>query len=141
MQRKFVAILDTNVLVSGLLSPNGIPGTIVTRFRNGEFDIVTSRQQLREIRAVLRRPSLAKALPKGTLKQVLQFFTKLKALTKTCKPPSLDWDFRDAGDHFLLDLVAFARPDFLVTGDKALLSLGTVQKTKIVSPSEFVERL
>ena len=63
MAKKPVVVLDTNVFVSGLLSPKGVPGAILLRFRQGAFEIVTSRAQIREIQAVLKRPSLARALP------------------------------------------------------------------------------
>ena len=102
MAKKPAVVLDTNVFVSGLLSPNGAPGLILSRFRNELFDIATSREQIREIQLVLRRPSLVKALPPGTPREVLRFFAKFKRLTRVYTPPQLTWDFGDRNDHFLL---------------------------------------
>ncbi|MFN8943764.1 MAG: putative toxin-antitoxin system toxin component, PIN family [Pseudobdellovibrionaceae bacterium] len=62
MAKKLVVVLDTNVFVSGLISPNGVPGAILQRFRQGEFEIATSKSQIREIQEVLKRPSLVRAL-------------------------------------------------------------------------------
>lgn len=86
MAEKPVVVLDTNVFVSGLLSPSGVPGVILARFRERQFAIATSKAQVREIQAVLRRPSLARALPKGTAREVVRFFVKFKRLTRVYDP-------------------------------------------------------
>lgn len=142
MAKKPVVVLDTNVFVSGLLSSDGVPGAILRRFRQMDFDIVTSKEQLAEIQNVLSRPSLSKALPKGTTKEVLKFLLSFKKLTRVyLNCPSLVWDFEDPKDHFLLDLIVHAKANFLVTGDKKLRSLLLVDATAIVSPTEFLARL
>jgi putative PIN family toxin of toxin-antitoxin system len=135
-------VLDTNVFISGLLSPNGVPGAILRRFRQMDFDIVTSKDQLNEIQDVLRRPSLSKALPKGTTKEVLKFLLSFKKLAKVLPScPSLNWTFEDPGDHFLLDLIVHSKADFLVTGDRKLRELLFVIDTIIISPTEFLGRI
>ena len=35
-------VLDTNVILSGLIKPAGVPGQIVTAWRNGAFRLVLS---------------------------------------------------------------------------------------------------
>jgi uncharacterized protein len=139
--KKPVVVLDTNVFVSGLLSPSGVPGVILQRFRGGHFSIATSKAQVREIQAVLRRPSLAKALPKGTPREVLRFFAQFRRLTEIHSPPKLPWDFGDLNDHFLLDLAVYSKAQFLVTGDKALRGLLLVGSCAVVTPVEFIARL
>lgn len=141
MARKPVVVLDTNVFVSGLISPGGVPGAILQHFRAGQFDIATSKEQIREIRTVLRRPSLARALPRGTPGEVMRFFARFKRLTRVYDPPRLRWDFGDRKDHFLLDLAVGAKTEFLVTGDKALRNLLLVGSCAVVTPVEFLARL
>lgn len=141
MLKSTKVILDTNVFVSGLLSPVGIPGLILFRFRKRDFQIYTSQAQITEIREVLKRPSLQRALPKGTTKEVLRFFMEFKKLTKILNPHPMKWDFPDPDDHFLLDLTVASRANFLVTGDKKLQSLLFVETCSIVSPVEFIARL
>ena len=120
------------------MSPACVPGIVMQTFRNRQFIVATSRAQIREIQDVLKRPSLAKALPKGTTKEVLRFFLKLKKLTKVHRPPKLKWDFGDQNDHFLLDLAVHSKADFLITGDKALQKLTLVGRRAVVSPVEFI---
>ena len=141
MAKKPVAVLDTNVFISGLISPNGVPGAILLRFRQGDFDIATSKTQIREIQDVLKRPSLVRALPKGTPKEILRFFIAFKSLTKIHEPKKLTWDFKDLKDHFLLDLAVHSKADFLVTGDKAIRSLMLVGSCAVTSPVEFLSRI
>ena len=141
MAKKFVVVLDTNVFVSGLLSANGVPGLILTKFRSGEFEIATSKDQVQEIQEVLVRPSLVRALPKGTNREVLKFFLKFKRLARVHKAPKLTWDFGDRDDHFLLDLAVHSKANFLVTGDKALRKLLLVGQCAVITPVEFIGRL
>ena len=49
-------VLDTNVLISGLLSSRNPPGRIVDGIRAGRLSLVVDDRILAEYRAVLRRP-------------------------------------------------------------------------------------
>ena len=51
-------VLDTNVLLSALISPHGAPDTIYNAWRAAQFELVTSTVQLDEIRRVSRYPKL-----------------------------------------------------------------------------------
>ncbi len=55
------AVLDTNALVSGLLSPRGTPAQIIHRWQRGDFLLLTSPALLAELRRVLHYPRIAKA--------------------------------------------------------------------------------
>ena len=52
------AVVDTNVLLSGLLSATGPPGKIVDAIRGGRFKLVDSPSVLDELLDVLPRPYL-----------------------------------------------------------------------------------
>ena len=141
MLEKIVAVLDTNIFISGLLSPNGIPSQVIREFRGKKFNVVTSKEQILEIRDVLTRPNIIRILPQGTAKDVLRFLLKLKKLMTIYDPPVLKWAFPDKKDHFLLDLIVHAKAGFLVTGDKQLQSLNKIDKCHIISPQEFLFEL
>lgn len=63
------AVFDTNVIVSGMLSPHGPPGIIVDRLRSGALRAVLDDRIFDEYREVLLRPRLR--LPKGEVRIVL----------------------------------------------------------------------
>jgi uncharacterized protein len=139
--KKPLVVLDTNVFLSGLISPKGPPASILLIFRSGEFNIATSKAQVKEISLVLKRPSLSRALPPGTPKEILKFFLAFKNLTKIYEPKKLFWEFPDKNDHFLLDLALHSRSDFLISGDKKLLSLSRIGSCEIISPGEFLNKI
>ena len=141
MQIKPVVVLDTNVIVSGIISPLGSPGVILRRYQMGDFALLSSPEQIEEIKDVFNRPKVRKLIPKNLKTELKSFLDNLHHIATVIEPPQLKWDFEDAGDYFLLDLVAHARPDYLVTGDKALRSLLLLMRTAILTPSEFLAAL
>lgn len=62
-------VLDTNVLLSALISPHGPPDIIYRTWRTGKFDVITSLVQLEELRRASRYPSSKQFynLPKSAL--------------------------------------------------------------------------
>lgn len=57
------AVLDANVVVSGLIRPEGPPGRLLVRFlRDGAFELVASPATLSELRRSLRYPRVRKYL-------------------------------------------------------------------------------
>ena len=56
------AVLDTNVIVSAVLSPGSPPDSILRASRRGALDLVTSAPLLRELEDVLGRPRIAERL-------------------------------------------------------------------------------
>jgi len=56
------AVLDTNVIVSGVITNNGIPFEILRKWENGEFVLVVSKLILEEINKVLHYPKIKKGI-------------------------------------------------------------------------------
>ena len=52
------AVIDTNILVSGLLAAQGNPAQIVNSFRDRKFNLIYSSEILEEYRDVLHRAKL-----------------------------------------------------------------------------------
>jgi putative PIN family toxin of toxin-antitoxin system len=55
-------VLDCNVFVSALLSPNGSPAQVLDRWADGDFDVIVSPLLLAELERVLRRPKFAASI-------------------------------------------------------------------------------
>lgn len=137
-KKSVVAILDTNVLISAWILQTSIPGIILKRFRNGDFELITSNHQLDEIAEVVARPALKKYINLVEATSGIRFLRSGK-VARILKPKQKKWDFPDEKDHFLLDLIDAEEPDFLVTGDKLLLQLVSIGDTNIVSPADFLQ--
>jgi len=52
------AVLDTNVLISGLINPKGTPARLVGAWRERKFDLVVSPAILEELAKVLQREKI-----------------------------------------------------------------------------------
>ena len=131
-------IIDTNVLVSGLLtSDNSAPtANILNAALAAEIQIVISPALLDEYRHVLLRPKLVKrhAL---TEHDIDEFLTSLVHAAVWVEPDHADEVAPDPGDQHLWELLAARSDAVLITGDR--LMLDSVQyKNRVVSPAEYV---
>jgi len=131
-------IVDTNVVVAGLLTPHD--ASPVARILNGmlaaAFPFVVSEALLAEYHTVLVRPSLRK-LHGLTVTEVETLLTDLAqhaiVLAPMAAPPA-----PDPGDQLLWELLS-ARADLvLVTGDKLLLQNAAMQG-RVISPHSFLQ--
>lgn len=130
--------LDTNVLLGALISPHGPPDTIHRAWRAGRFDLVTSAEQLAELRRASRFPRLRTILPAhrvGTMVNNMQRAIVLEHL------PTLPDGIAagDPDDAFLLSMALVGEADYHVTGDRraGLLQRGSIGRARIVTPAVF----
>ena len=131
-------ILDTNVLLGALIAPMGPPDVIYRAWRAARFELVTSVQQLDELRRVSRYPKLKGILPAhrvGTMVNNMQRAEVLEHLPAL--PDGVETD--DPNDAFLLAMALASEADYLVTGDRrsGLLRRGSLGRTRIVAPAVF----
>lgn len=133
------AIVDTNILLSALINPHGLPAQLIDFWRGARFQLVTSRDQLLELGDVARRPQLRKYIVPA---RVGRFINDLRALAEVVsRLPHIDRS-RDPGDNFLLAMAQASGADYLVTGDKRdVLVLGSHERTRIVTARQFLEIL
>jgi putative PIN family toxin of toxin-antitoxin system len=132
-------VLDTNVLVSGLLVPGGTTGRIVAAWRGGRFDLLVCVPQLGEIARVLAYPRIRRVLHWDDAR-IESFIRQLYVRAETVDVARLPADVpRDAADAPILAALLNGRGDLLVTGDGHLLDLRDAYP--IETPTEFVRRL
>jgi len=132
-------VLDTNVLISGLISPAGAPAEIFNAWEDGRFDLLTCTEQMDELRSTLQKPRIAERIQPHKAGRLVNQIRKLAELVKTL--PTVKRS-PDPEDDFLLSLCEAGEADFLVTGDKSgLLWLKRHKGTRIVSAGEFAQLL
>jgi len=136
-------IIDTNVLVAGLLTSHA--DSPVARILDGilgaTFAFVLSEALLAEYRAVLVRPRLRKlhGLSETEIDILLMDIARhaiVLAPVRTAATPLAP----DPGDQFLWDLLASRGDLVLVTGDKLLLQ-NEAMRQRVLSPQTFATRL
>ena len=128
-------VLDTNVLVSGLAYPGGVPGRIVTAWHQGGLKVVLSRYILDELARVLPR------LPRVqmTSAEIRDLVDSFMFLADVVEPQGEQAaNLRDPADQPVLLTLLAANADYLITGDKDLLVLAS--RYPVVTPAEFWAR-
>lgn len=129
------AVLDTNVLVSGLAYPQSIPGRILAAWRQGGIAVVLSRFILDEMMRVL--PKLKRI--KMSAAEIRNLADSFMFMAEVVEPVAeADEELRDTADQLVLGTLRAANGDYLITGDKDLLALAG--RYPIVTPAEFWER-
>lgn len=129
-------VIDSNIIVSALLNGRGDPARALDLWRRARFELVTSNEQLEELRRVTRyervRPLInpaAAGVLINTLRTRAQVLAALPAVDRSPDP----------GDNFLLAMVEAGQADYLVTGDKHdLLVLEHHGRAKIINAHSFL---
>ena len=128
-------ILDTNVLLSGLLVSEGPPVKLIDAWEKNRFTLVACEELIAEFRAVAARPFF-KARLKASAVELLM--SGLRDFSFFCDHLPFGPKAPDPKDSFLLALAEASEADFLVTGDKELQALKRYKATRIVSPAAMV---
>ncbi|MBI4522452.1 MAG: putative toxin-antitoxin system toxin component, PIN family [Deltaproteobacteria bacterium] len=135
------AVVDTNVLVSGVILSRGNPYEILEAWRRNELILLTTPEILEEVEAVLRRPKIFRKY-RLTEAVVARLLDALNLEASLVGPVSIDpYPQVEPADLKFLACAEAGAADYLVTGDQALLNLTSYKATRIVSPSTFVHIL
>lgn len=125
------AVLDTNVIVSGL-GWRGAPAAILDAVSDGRLVLVTSAPLLAELRRVLEYPKLAKVIQGGP-----QLADLVAASGVVVAPSRVLTVVSDDDDNRVLEAAIEGAADYIVSGDADLLDLGSFQGIPIITPGEF----
>jgi len=127
-------VFDTNVLVSGALLPESVPGRAFEHVQlNG--NLLFSEATFAELREVLSSPKFVRyldsALRDRFLKRCLDagISVGVSRAIRAC---------RDPGDDKFLEVAVNGSADILVSGDADLLALDRIEGIPILSPANFL---
>ena len=128
------AVFDTNVVVSGFLSPSGPPGHLVEWLRNGAVQAVVDDRIMAEYAEVLARPVFR--LPVAEVEHVLATF-RARSFWVEVAANHLVQDLPDADDAPFLEC-ALAAGVPLVTGNLRHFPKSATKNITVVTPAEFI---
>jgi putative PIN family toxin of toxin-antitoxin system len=131
------AVIDTNVVVSGLINPRGAPGRIVDQLLAGAVTALYDDRVLSEYRAVLVRPVFGfRAADVDTLIDAIE--RDGEAVVTTVWAGTLP----DPTDLAFLEVALAGRADALVTGNarhfRPVLGRHAIS---IITPAAFLARI
>lgn len=137
-------LLDTNLFISYLLTPpdrSGTIGRIVEAGFGGEFTLLLPEEVPRELgESIVAKPFLRDRIAADDL---LAFIALLREVAELLPPIEEPYPAvtRDPDDDYLLAHALLAGADYLVSGDKDLLSLSPIEGLTILSPTDFAKLL
>lgn len=136
------AVLDTNVVLSGLISPAGKPAQVL-KLAGARFVLVWTPAIVVECRRVLGSPKLHRALG-ARAAAAATILDRLASIAHLVSPELLA-DLRvvqeDPDDDVLFSTAMAGGARFVVTGDAAVLAVGNFAGVMVVSATEFLASL
>ncbi len=130
------AVLDTNVLVSALISPFGNEARALDAVLKGRITPCLSTGVLREYAEVLARPKFS-----FSSEQIDGLLGLLQAKGVLFEPLPAPGASPDPGDDDLIACALEANADFLVTGNKRHFPAEAYGQARVVSAKELLEAL
>ena len=130
-------VLDTNVLVSGMISAFGPPSRIIDMVREGHVELVVDDRILAEYAEVLSRPKFRVYFSTQEVREVILFLERNMDYTV---PDVRVVDLPDGDDVPFLELALTAGVP-LVTGNVRHFPEACRRSADVLTPAQFLERL
>lgn len=127
-------VLDTNVLVSGLLRGTGPPGMIVDLVLAGQAKVAIDARLFAEYSDVLLRPEFG--FSRAAVLSLLEF---LWAASERVVPRPLSLRLPDPDDAMFVEVAVAARATALVTGNARHFPADRRHGVHVVSPRQWLE--
>ena len=129
-----IIVLDTNVLVSGLLTPFGCSGEIVRMIASGKLSLEYDSRILIEYQEVLNRPKFQ--FDKDLIELLIDYIKKNGQAVVTAP---LAKSLPDPDDAPFLEVAIEGKSEILVTGNKVHYPVKLRKDIEVLSPAEFIK--
>ncbi len=127
-------VLDTNVLVSGFLSPKGPPGRILDLVVQGEIKLLVDARTVHEYKQVLSRPEWP-----FSKKDALLALDHILRESIIIEPAPRAVTLPDPDDLMFVEVAVTARASCLVTGNRRHFPRAATGEIPVCSPAEFMQ--
>jgi uncharacterized protein len=133
-------VIDTNVLISGVIAPKGASARILDAWRAADIEVVMCPDILRELDEMLRLPrlrnkyALTDEFVSHLILQLGRSTLLVSGTTPVTSPPP------DPDDRMLFSAAMESAADFIVTGDVALLEHSWPGTAQVISPRSLCEQ-
>ena len=131
-------VLDTNVLVSRFLVPNGKSARIVQHWETGSYQLLISEPILAECSHVLGRPRIRRKYS-YTTEELEHYISSLRVQAAMIEPDiKLEAVQADPDDNAIIECAVAGSADYIISGDAHLQDLGNYRGIPILSPAVFL---
>lgn len=133
-------IIDTNILVSGIISESGTPAKIVDAMLQGQIIPVMSTVTFQELEDVLSKPRLQRYFKRSGI-STHEFLANLEKVAEFIQPTPTNAVIRDEKDRPFIELAATVpSPEYIITGDKDF-EQANYSGVPVISASLFVRKI
>ena len=129
-------VIDTNVVLSAILF-GGKPKQVLEMALSGSIQLAISESLVIELQGVLQRPKFE--LSAQLVQTIVSEYASIASWIEPSEHFKVVVD--DPSDNYFIDCAVAAKADYLITGDRHLLNLGTFKMIKIVSVDTFIDIL
>jgi putative PIN family toxin of toxin-antitoxin system len=129
-------VLDTNVLVSAMISPFGNPAQVLISVQDGKITPLFSEKMLAEYAEVLARPKFS-----FEKSEIDGLNALLRATGLLMRPERMVGASPDPKDDEFIACARAGEADFLVTGNKRHFPAESYGSARVVSPRKLIEYL
>lgn len=135
------AVVDTDVFISAVLSPFGLPARLLDRLEIGDFELIASTALLDELRRVLGYAHI-RALHRLDDEAFEQRIERFRQETTVVMPTErLSVVAHDESDNRFIECAVAGRAEVIVSGDRHLLNVGEYEGIRVLTPAAFVAYL
>jgi uncharacterized protein len=129
-------VIDTNILISALLSVSSPPARLIGLWRQGNFDLLFADEQMQELMRVTRYPKIRQRLSPALAGRLINEVRDLAVMVAPLPFVSIS---PDPFDNYLLAIASAGHADYVITGDKRdLLIFDVFDGAKIVTVRDFL---
>ena len=130
-------VLDTNILVSALITKGNPPDMLYQGWQKGAFTLLTSLPQLAELERVVYSPKLQRFIQADSADDML--FLVRQGSEIIVDLPIVSYS-ADAADNVIIATALKGRADYLVTGDKRdILHLQEADGVRFVTARQMLD--
>jgi len=134
MSRVLRVVLDTNVVVSGIVFPGSVPAQAILKAQSGI--VLASEVMRQELAEVLERARFDRYASREMRQQAVAEFIQDTVEVLVTDPIRI---CRDPRDDKFLEAAVHGRADAIITGDLDLLALDPCHGIRILSPATFLD--
>lgn len=134
-------VVDTNVIVSATMSPNGAPNALVRAWMGGAVELLVTTSIIAEYEEILTRPEISRfiRMSKSDVAELTSAFHRAGRIAEEF--PVREVIFDDPDDEIFLTCAVNGDADYLASGDAHLLELRAYRGIPSVPPAVFLALL
>ncbi len=125
-------LMDTNVLISAALRPEGTPRAVVNAMRDANGVLLFCDETFEELRSRLFRPKFDRYVSR---RGRALYLAQLEAVSEWVSITGAKLGCRDPDDDKFLETALLGEADCLITGDRDLLAMSPYREIPILTPA------